>query len=724
MRAISKKALALILLFCPLAGLEAETYGTAPSVILKGTVNDAEGEPVAGAAVTLKGTAIGTGTNAKGEFTLKLSKGTSAQDVLFVTSLGYKPAEYPLKEGATAQIRIIMEESSEMMDELVVTGTRSIRPLKETPVLTRVINRKAIEQINPANFETLLQYQLPGLQISYNGMSGLPQIKYQGMGGNYLLFLIDGEPVSGEGADANVDFSRFNVDEIERIEVVKGAQSTMYGSNALGGVINIITKKADRPFTGNIALRYGTSSGGKYTVSAGTRQSRLTSYTALTYRNRNTYTVTGDSTSTTVRGSSIWDATQQFGYTFNEKVSAEIKGTYYRNSRDILKNEKTADIFSDLTVNGKIRYMIDTSNTLLLSYNCDDYRKDKRFLKLGQTRKNMGDLKHTGRLNYTGTFGKHTVTAGVEGTYEDMKHYMFQDSSSHSLYTVTGYLQEEWKIHKKFDIVAGIRADYHQKYKWHLTPKLSVMYTPAEYITLRGGYSQGFRSPSMKELYMAYDMGGLGIFMIWGNENLKPETSHQFSLSAEFNKSGFNGSISAYHNLFLNKIARVLRNDGTSDLQYINAENAKSTGVEAIAGWTSDFGLSVQASYSFVDDYQEIQGYNISDMRPHSLTFNATYAHDFGKKFNAYIAFNGYWGSQLTTYSLSEDKYERIHYDPRTICSVNLGAGFPYGIRASIGIDNLFNYKDKVSASSIQLPEKGIGLTVSLFINIADMFGL
>lgn len=702
----------------------AET-GSTKDRSVNGVIVDEAGEPVAGVSVLLKGTTIGTGSNAKGEFTLKWSKSTSAQDVLFVSSIGFEPEEIAISGSSKGQLKITLKESSENLNELVFTGTRTAKPLKDVPVLTRVISEKAISQINPMNIETLLQYQIPGLQIVYNSMSGLPQIKYQGMGGQYVLFLIDGEPVSGEGADGNVDFSRFNIDEIERVEVVKGAQSTMYGSNALGGVINIITKKADRPFTGNINARYGNTTGSKFTVSGGTRQSNFSSYTSLTYRMNDTYTIGNDTSSTLIRGYGIWDASQSFSYAFNEKVEASIKGTYYHNKRDILENDKTGDIFSDLTLTGRIKYIINEKNKLDASYNFDDYRKDRDFIKLGEIRKNMSNIKHTARLNYTGFYGRHTVTAGVEGNYEYMQHYMFQDSSSHTVYTLSAYLQEDWKITPKIDVIAGLRADYHEKYGFHATPKISAMYKPWEMLAIRGGYSQGFRSPSMKELYMAYDMGGLGIFMIYGNENLKPETSHQFSLSAEFNRWGFNASVSGYYNLFNNKISRVAKNDGTSDLQYVNAENARSTGIEIITGWTSDFGLAAQVSYSFVDDYQESDGYNISDMRPHSMTFNISYSHDFGKKISGFASLNGYWGSALKTYTFNEDTgYSPIYYDPRTICSLSFGAYFPYGIKLDLGIDNLFNYKDKTSAASIQLPQRGIGFILSLNINIADMFGI
>ena len=149
-----------------------------------------------------------------------------------------------------------LQQSKNLRDEVIVTGSNTERPLKAVPVLTRVITAKDIQALNPMSIESLLEYELPGLQISYNSMSQMPQITYQGVGGAYLLFLVDGERVSGEGADHNVDFTRFNVDDIERIDVITGAQSIAYGTNALGGVIQIISKKETHQFTGPLTDRY------------------------------------------------------------------------------------------------------------------------------------------------------------------------------------------------------------------------------------------------------------------------------------------------------------------------------------------------------------------------------------------------------------------------------------------------------------------------------------
>lgn len=727
------------------AAVSAENTNETAHRTVKGRVYDENGQPLPGASVVVIGTTLGAGTNSNGEFTILLNENKIQK--LRVSFTGYHPEEIEVRTPINAKSPLVVQMSpaENQLNEVVVTGTRVEKPLKEVPVLTRVITHKDIQVLNPMNIETLLQYELPGLQIGYNSMSQMPEITYQGVGGEYILFLIDGERVSGEGADHNVDFTRFNVDDIERIEVIKGSQSTIYGSNALGGVINIITKNANRPFTGNLSARYAGNNGQKYSVSAGTKQKRLSSLSSVTYRTRDTYKI-GDKTgqtvittlpdgtttetvsdpkTTTVYGYEIWDASQKFGYTFTDKLSADVKGTFYHNKRDVRLGKKFQDYFIDYTLNGKVKYLINENQQLNVSYIYDNYKKDKTYFEAGYTDTDYRNRTQTARADYVGTFGDHTLSMGVEADFEYLKHYMMKDSADASNETYALYLQEDWKVSETLNIIAGVRSDYHRKYHWHVTPKIAAMYHPCKAFTLRGGYSQGFRSPSLKELYQEYDMGGLGIMMLYGNPDLKPETSNQYSISAETTVGGFNASVSAYHNRFKNKIAYASLGDNTSDMSYVNAEKAKTTGVEAILQMRMDWGLTVSGSYAYVDDYQSVNGYNISSVRPHSITFNAMYVRKFGK-IGTNLSLNGQWAAHLDTYSYdSETKtYERVSYDARTLCTLNAGVQLPRGISLNLGIENLFNYKDKAADSSLQLPQKGISYVGTVNINLADLFKL
>ena len=154
-----------------------------------------------------------------------------------------------------------------MLEEVVVTGTRTPKLLKDTPIQTRLITSHDIERTDATNVQDLLQQEIPGAEFSYS-MNQQTHLNFSGFGGQGVLFLVDGERLAGD-VSGDIDFSRLSMDNVERVEIVKGAASALYGSNANGGVINIITKKPSKPWTLNVngriskhgEQRYGTSFG-------------------------------------------------------------------------------------------------------------------------------------------------------------------------------------------------------------------------------------------------------------------------------------------------------------------------------------------------------------------------------------------------------------------------------------------------------------------------------
>ena len=142
------------------------------------------------------------------------------------------------------------------METVVVTGTRTPKLLKDVPIVTRVITADEIKKkVDATHIGDLLQAELPGIEFSYS-MDQQVSLNMQGFGGNAVLFLVDGERLAGETLD-NIDYNRLNMSNVERIEIVKGAASSLYGSNAVGGVVNIISKVPAEPWTVNLNGRYG-----------------------------------------------------------------------------------------------------------------------------------------------------------------------------------------------------------------------------------------------------------------------------------------------------------------------------------------------------------------------------------------------------------------------------------------------------------------------------------
>ena len=731
----------VLLLTVALVTVNANVPANPPNYIIKGVVMTAKGEPLAGASIVVEGTNINCGSNSKGEFSLNVQKDKVYK--LRVSYLGYTPRLITVPASGHPPLKIKLQPSETALNELVVTGSRYERQLKDVPVITRVISREEIETVNPVDFTTLLEYTLPGIQFYYNTMSQVPEITYQGMDAKAVLFLLDGERISGESGDSNIDYSRFNINDIERIEVVRGAASTLYDSRAIGGVINIITKKSVRPFTASMHTRYAGKKGQSYSASAGVNLHRFSSLTSFGWRKRDSYLVKDeqgkqkeiinpdgsvtksktDPVAFNIYGYSIMDVSQKLSYNFSDRFTGSARISYYTNKRDKYDNARYYQRYRDLILSGKLKWQFADNQNLDLSYIRDNYIKDNVYVD--DDERVYGNVNSTIRLYYTGMFGKHTLSGGVDLLREDMKHHFMKDTATVHMNQYSFCLQDDWQLTDKMNVVVGVRGDKGGSYRLHFTPKVSVLYRPLKTITLRAGYSQGYRIPNLKELYQEFNMGGMGI-MMYGNKDLKPEEGTQISASVEYDYKGLNLSVSTYHNRYKNKISYEYISPGKSwNMKYVNALNVKTTGVEVTANYKLPFGLRFSGGYSYVYDYDERDGYNMSWVRPHSARLSSVYKHRFGKTTES-VAFNTSWVSSITryAYSSSDKTYTKTKYDPRTLCSLNLRSELPRGIAIGLMVDNIFNYRDKAVDSAVQLPENGRTFVATVSINIADMFKL
>ena len=731
-----------LLLPVALVTVNANVPANPPNYIIKGVVMTANGEPLAGASIVVEGTNINCGSNSKGEFSLNVQKDKVYK--LRVSYLGYTPRSITVPASGHPPLKIKLQPSETALNELVVTGSRYERQLKDVPVITRVISREEIETVNPVDFTTLLEYTLPGIQFYYNTMSQVPEITYQGMDAKAVLFLLDGERISGESGDSNIDYSRFNINDIERIEVVRGAASTLYDSRAIGGVINIITKKSVRPFTASMHTRYAGKKGQSYSASAGVNLHRFSSLTSFGWRKRDSYLVKDeqgkqkeiinpdgsvtksktDPVAFNIYGYSIMDVSQKLSYNFSDRFTGSARISYYTNKRDKYDNARYYQRYRDLILSGKLKWQFADNQNLDLSYIRDNYIKDNVYVD--DDERVYGNVNSTIRLYYTGMFGKHTLSGGVDLLREDMKHHFMKDTATVHMNQYSFCLQDDWQLTDKMNVVVGVRGDKGGSYRLHFTPKVSVLYRPLKTITLRAGYSQGYRIPNLKELYQEFNMGGMGI-MMYGNKDLKPEEGTQISASVEYDYKGLNLSVSTYHNRYKNKISYEYISPGKSwNMKYVNALNVKTTGVEVTANYKLPFGLRFSGGYSYVYDYDERDGYNMSWVRPHSARLSSVYKHRFGKTTES-VAFNTSWVSSITryAYSSSDKTYTKTKYDPRTLCSLNLRSELPRGIAIGLMVEyNIFNYRDKAVDSAVQLPENGRTFVATVSINIADMFKL
>ena len=222
--------------------------------ILKGFVSDKNtGEKLPGTTILIQEQKnIGTITDKNGYYELRnISNG---KVTILVSFIGYETYKYKTDLDNDTIIKDFhLHPSCHNLNTVVITGTRTPKTLKNTPVITKVITEKQLQEIDAVTVLDALETVIPGIHFTPDSHGDNLQI--QGLDNDYILILVDGERLVGE-TRGNVNFSRLNTSNIKQIEIVNGASSSLYGSNAIGAVINIITKDVERPIEGNIKTRY------------------------------------------------------------------------------------------------------------------------------------------------------------------------------------------------------------------------------------------------------------------------------------------------------------------------------------------------------------------------------------------------------------------------------------------------------------------------------------
>ena len=360
------------------------------------------------------------------------------------------------------------------MNEVVVTGTRSDKTLKNVPVITQVISARKMLDLGITNVPEALQTMVPGLNMSQYGTR--MSVTLQGMNSKYVLFLIDGERIAGE-INGDIDYSMLNLEDIERIEVVKGASSSLYGSNAIGGVINIITKKINEPFDAKFYSRYSEYNEVYTGASIGLKKGIIGSRTSFNYNHTDGYDITPESAHDwTQNPYTSFAISQKFEITPSSNLSLVPYFTYYQFERGNVSARPAHDLYTDLSGGLKGKYYFG-KNSLDFSYYRDRYNTYS-ILELLNNKRDTASYDIIQTLRTQGNFHlseKNNLTAGLEYNYENLFSVRV-DGGLKEAGEAVAYAQEDILIGEHWNIVAGIRASYHSNYGFNAAPKVSLMY--------------------------------------------------------------------------------------------------------------------------------------------------------------------------------------------------------------------------------------------------------
>lgn len=627
-----------------------------------------------------------------------------------------------LLESVTVKAQADRDSINEI-EEVVVTATRTNKTLKDVPIITRVVGSEEIKRTDATNLQDLLQQEIPGAEFSYT-MGSQPSLSFQGFNGKDVLFLVDGERLAGETLD-NVDFTRINMDDVEKIEIVKGASSSLYGSNAVGGVINIITKQPKTPWDITLNAKYGAHNEQRYGGTAAFKIGKFVSSTniqrtlcdAINFKKESDYKAYAYDT---------WNIKEKLSYKFNRHFNLSGHAGYFLRNRDY--SETQVNRFRDFTGGLKGNITFDYDNLLEISYLYDQYDKSDYYYDQYDIL-DYRNAQNTFRALYTHNFNDDlNLILGGDAVRDYLKTYQFADTCGKHQYTADIFTQVDWNITEKWNAVGGLRYDHFSvNDNNHATAKLGLMYKYNDYIRFRGSYAGGFRAPSLKETEQEFLMGGF--MYIYGNKELKPETSNNFQLSAEYNKGIFDLSVSGFYNLFDNRIStrydslyyngnpitddfRSAHADKLVDCEkrdayaiYENMEDLQVTGVNVDLNAKFDCGIKTSLAYVYTHESNT----NSGSTRPHTAKLKLEYRHDW-KNYGFNVGLSGRYLSKLE-YSNSST------YDSYTIWKLSLMNYICQGITVNLSVDNLFNYvPDKYSVVSPSTT--GTSFSASMSVNL------
>lgn len=663
--------------------------------IISGTVLDENGEPLMGATVSVKEKkTIGTTTDMQGKYALTLPD--NKEYTLQVSYIGYLSLHRKLSAGKAGKVNFTLKEDAVNMETVVVTGTRTPKLLKDVPIVTRVITSDEIKRVDATHIGDLLQSELPGIEFSYS-MNQQVSLNMQGFGGNAVLFLVDGERLAGETLD-NIDYNRLNMDNVERIEIVKGAASSLYGSNAVGGVVNIISKNSSEPWLANVNARYGAYDEQRYGGTVGFNAGKFNSVTNIQHitiddidlsNGAEDLSTVGDYSK--VYGSRTWNIKERLLFTANDHLRLTARAGYFFRQRNV--STATKERYRDFSGGLKGNYTFDRNNDLEVAYSFDQYDKSDYLEQNQNDIRDYSNVQHAVRAFYNHTFaGKNILTVGGDYMRDYLMSYQFADNGDKHQSTLDGFAQFDWNPLESLNVIAGLRFDYYSDAEvHHFSPKLGLMYKIGN-CSLRGSYAGGFRAPTLKEMYMNFDMSS--IFMIYGNPDLKSETSHNFSLSAEYIKGRYNLTVTGFYNWVNDRITTAWSN-ALKGMLYTNISQVKISGIDANASAKYPCGISARLSYAYTHEHIKKGEPYISSTRPHTATARIEY----DKKWKNYafnIALNGRFLSEVNTEeytsNTSYEETEKVTYPSYMIWKLSLTQKIGKGINVTAAVDNLFNY--------------------------------
>lgn len=519
------------------------------------------------------------------------------------------------------------------LQTVVVSATRSERAIEESTVPISVVSRSEIERTRARTLKQALE-NVPGLQLrEVHGKSGF-ELSLQGLSGDQVLVLIDGLPITAS-TGSTVDLSQYLVGEVERVEVVKGASSAQYGSAAMGGVVNVITRRIQPGLGATLEVDAGShgrqnDSGqrasanqkhARFGLSSGSEAWRLAlSGDVLDDAGfglrPELWTRQGDaSRRVQLTGRAEWlpRAGRRFWLEAGRYSEDDVQRYEYFVPSKYVPQRKSEDIARRRVVLGS-QWRLDGGARLQAKAVREHYDSETRELSNGYQiarRDSAQQTQHLSTQLELPAWGRQVWMLGADWHRETLR----QTTNGNSELQLSGraqrdsrelFVQNDIFLNDDWELLLGVRGQHDSDFGGHAVPKVSLRGTLLERGdwrgVLRASAGAGYRVPNLKERHYLFDHSSLGYIVI-GNPNLQPESSTSLQLGGTLSL-GRRWSLDA--NLFHNRVKDLIQTDlgnatsvqGVTAYTYANVARARTAGLEAQLQWQATPALALQAGYT------------------------------------------------------------------------------------------------------------------------------
>ena len=656
-------------------------------------VDQGTAAPLYGAELTVAGSAARAVTDSAGRWHLPLG---SAEASVLVRRIGYAPVTVRLRGGSDTALVVRLAPLALPLDELVVTAARREQRLADVTVSTEIVGRDALDATGAADLSAALTEQT-GIQFDGGHPAGAG-VMLQGLSNERVLVLVDGQPLYGR-ISGTLDLARIPTAIVERVEVVKGPQASLYGSEAMGGVVNVVTRAAGAaPLAG--AGRLVAGSGGRLDGGVtGEMRSGAISALADIGRRRSDRAPGRDAASGAL--AERFDGTARVLYRRDSVLGLEAAALVL-DERQRWPSAGLYEFADNTQLSGRIAAdWTPGAHRLRSTLYLSEFEHLSRRSSVGRPIAGTGERQSQRLLEAEVLYGAallgQPLDAGVELRQERISSTDGRiEGGARTLWSAEPFAQME-VTGGRWSVVPGVRLSYHERWGTAASPRLAVRWRAGETVSLRAGIGRGYRSPDFKELYLRFINDAAG-YAVYGNHDLRPERSTNLTAGAEWTGVTLYARGQLFHNDLDDFIeTRAEPDDGSGLLRfrYANVGRARTYGAELEAGWILPV-ARLEAGYAWLGTEDRATGRPLLGRPTHSARLVATAGTARALRATLSGIYTGPTPMERDdTGAISSERDGFFRLDAR------LARRLPAGLELSLGADNLFDSRPAAWAEAV-----------------------